>query len=379
MDSVVRAENSPPGFGSIMEFKADPGNAYSFEQEHHTVWYEFQAFHTGWLEMVLKPEHSEDDYDFLVFPFFDETTCDSIHADMVEPIRSVISRNDTLLESITGLSDTAFDTHVPQGPGPSFASSFYVREGQKYLLVVDNVYADGGGHTIAFHYKPTQQEPPPPPPPSTHLVLHVVDSAGNPLEAQVSIRFKYSKDPAHAVVCDTTTSILRKQLNASAFYVIQIRREGYLTYSENIRTRPSEFELKKEIKLETLVIGKSFHFENVYFRGGTDQFLPGTQDALKQILKMLKDNPNICIEIQGHINQPYNLISRMSAGESKQLSDLRAKAVYEYLVRKGIDPRRLEYKGYGNSRMIYPYAKDEEEMKMNRRVEIVITKLEAPD
>ena len=57
----------------------------------------------------------------------------------------------------------------------------------------------------------------------------------------------------------------------------------------------------------------------------------------------------------------------------KQLSLNRAKAVYNYLTEKeGLDPKRLKYKGFGNTKMVYPDPKSERESSMNRRVEIKI-------
>ena len=54
-----------------------------------------------------------------------------------------------------------------------------------------------------------------------------------------------------------------------------------------------------------------------------------------------------------------------------ELSERRAMAVYDYLVRNGIDPNSLSYKGYGETTPIST-DKDEESRKLNRRIEFVI-------
>jgi outer membrane protein OmpA-like peptidoglycan-associated protein len=53
------------------------------------------------------------------------------------------------------------------------------------------------------------------------------------------------------------------------------------------------------------------------------------------------------------------------------LSQNRAKSVYDYLIKKGIDKTRLTYKGYGDTKPIAD-NKTEEGKQQNRRTEITI-------
>ena len=79
----------------------------------------------------------------------------------------------------------------------------------------------------------------------------------------------------------------------------------------------------------------------------------------------LKSNSDISIEIGGHTNTipPDYFCDR--------LSTKRAKAVYDYLVKKGLPSKRLKYKGYGKR---FPITNDStpEGKKLNQRVEIKI-------
>jgi OOP family OmpA-OmpF porin len=54
------------------------------------------------------------------------------------------------------------------------------------------------------------------------------------------------------------------------------------------------------------------------------------------------------------------------------LSVNRAKAIYRYLVSKGIESSRLRYEGFGKRRPIVPNETTEEDAEKNRRVEIRI-------
>jgi len=89
---------------------------------------------------------------------------------------------------------------------------------------------------------------------------------------------------------------------------------------------------------------------------------------------MMIENPRLEIEIQGHVNCPYDRCVENMAESNQRLSNDRAKAVYDFLVSNDIRSERMQWKGYSNSRMLYPYARDEHQMKFNRRVEIKILK-----
>ena len=54
-------------------------------------------------------------------------------------------------------------------------------------------------------------------------------------------------------------------------------------------------------------------------------------------------NPQISIELGGHTD------TRGDAGKNQVLSENRAKAVYDYVISKGIAKDRLAYKGYGET------------------------------
>lgn len=70
---------------------------------------------------------------------------------------------------------------------------------------------------------------------------------------------------------------------------------------------------------------------------------PESKIALDSLVMTLNDNPTVVIELGSHTDtradDQYNLV----------LSNNRAKSVVEYLVEKGIDRARLEYKGYGET------------------------------
>lgn len=85
---------------------------------------------------------------------------------------------------------------------------------------------------------------------------------------------------------------------------------------------------------------------------------------LQEVLTLLLDNPELSLEIQGHTDsdgsEAYNL----------ELSQRRSESVLAYLLLFGIDPSRLQARGYGESMPVAPNDTAENKAK-NRRVELV--------
>jgi outer membrane protein OmpA-like peptidoglycan-associated protein len=87
---------------------------------------------------------------------------------------------------------------------------------------------------------------------------------------------------------------------------------------------------------------------------------------LFELLLVMQRNPELKIEIQGHLC--------CMPSDKQDLSTQRAKAIKNFLLLKGIDESRVTYKGFGSSQPIFPIPeKDETQRAANRRVEIVIT------
>ena len=68
---------------------------------------------------------------------------------------------------------------------------------------------------------------------------------------------------------------------------------------------------------------------------------PQYQDSLRTLVKILKENPNLVIELRAHTD------SRATNEYNDELSQKRAQSVVDFLVSKGTDPGRLVAKGYG--------------------------------
>jgi outer membrane protein OmpA-like peptidoglycan-associated protein len=106
--------------------------------------------------------------------------------------------------------------------------------------------------------------------------------------------------------------------------------------------------------------------DKIFFETGKADIRPVSFGILDEVATALKDNPSVKhVVIEGHTD------SKGAKATNLRLSKGRAEAVRTYLVKKGVEPARLEAKGFGSSRPIAnnATAKGREE---NRRVEFVI-------
>ena len=120
-------------------------------------------------------------------------------------------------------------------------------------------------------------------------------------------------------------------------------------------------------KIKESKVGDVIVLKNIYFKNRSPRIVPESKSTLYELLCVLEDHPNLKIQIQGHIC--CQLID-----DFEDISTLRARAVYIFLVQNKINRKRLSYKGFGITRPIHPIPeKSEQEANENRRVEILIT------
>lgn len=116
-------------------------------------------------------------------------------------------------------------------------------------------------------------------------------------------------------------------------------------------------------------VGKTIKLENLNFVPESPMLLKESFVSLEKLHSFMNENPTVRIEIQGHVNSPGN----KKDPKDQILSEARANSVKSYLVNKGVAKDRITSKGYGNTRMLYPVPRNEQEQRANRRVEILIT------
>lgn len=152
-------------------------------------------------------------------------------------------------------------------------------------------------------------------------------------------------------------------------YGFRAQSDGYYAVSQNMDLSGLKAyeEVKRDLYLVPIEVGQVVRLNNIFFEFGKATLQPESAEELDRVVKLLSDNPTMEIDIAGHTDN-------VGSDESnRQLSGDRAKAVYDYLVSKGIAANRLSFKGFGESKPLT--TNDTEEGRaQNRRVEFTIRK-----
>ena len=164
-------------------------------------------------------------------------------------------------------------------------------------------------------------------------------------------------------------------LPAGKDYALNVSKEKYLFYSENFALKNTgtinePFELKIELSpipqnTGTGDLSKPIILKNVFFETGSAELKNESMAELNRLQKLLHDNPTLQIQINGHTDNIG------TDEDNMRLSENRAKAVYDYLIKNNIEPDRLKYKGYGETMPVAPND-TEAGRKKNRRTEFVV-------
>jgi outer membrane protein OmpA-like peptidoglycan-associated protein len=131
-----------------------------------------------------------------------------------------------------------------------------------------------------------------------------------------------------------------------------------------------------ETNLGTVAVGETLLLDNIYFYAGRHVVRPESYPSLEDLAKALIDHPDVRIRVEGHVccvpSSARDAIDDDTGLE--ELSLMRALAIRDYLIRKGIAPDRLRYAGFGKKYPLIPVERTEEDANQNRRVEIRVVK-----
>jgi len=177
-----------------------------------------------------------------------------------------------------------------------------------------------------------------------------------------------------------------KKRNDNFEIALRLEKEGYVTMTYDI---PLELAMESRIDLNSLInpmmtkmeigadLGAIVAINPIYFDYNKSDIRSDAKVELDKIVKIMKDNPTIKIELGSHTD------SRGSDASNMALSDRRAKSSAAYIVSMGIAANRITGKGYGESKLVVKdtainamATNDEKEAghQKNRRTEFLIVK-----
>lgn len=133
-------------------------------------------------------------------------------------------------------------------------------------------------------------------------------------------------------------------LQRGVSYVMLAGAKGYLNAKQEFTSDSAEEDAEYGIDFILASVTKPNIVDNIFYDFDKSTLRPESKTALDGVAQMLRDNPNITIEMASHTDRKgsdeYNIA----------LSDRRAKSVVDYLIELGIAAERLQHQGYGESR-----------------------------
>ncbi|MCI0750334.1 MAG: OmpA family protein [Flammeovirgaceae bacterium] len=203
-----------------------------------------------------------------------------------------------------------------------------------------------------------------------HFMVNVVDAEGKaPLDARVKLqglrdnRVVGSSQSGTGVFDFSVTSESAKE------YRLSVEVNGYVFQNLTVRIPGATTEDKsitRTVEMRKLAVGVTSILRNLYFDFDKATFKTESYTELNKLENMLATNPGMKVEIGGHTDNVGTWVY------NKQLSQRRAEAVKDFLVKKGIDPRRVKAVGYGEMKPLASNDDNDDGREINRRVEVKV-------
>lgn len=205
--------------------------------------------------------------------------------------------------------------------------------------------------------------------PLRYLVTIVDGESKAPLAAKVSLRGLKDNVIVGSTPVQPGVYEFRVTHPEAKDYRLSIEKAGYVFLNQNVNIRgvgTGDQVLTRTIELRRLNIGTTSILRNIYFDYDRATFKTESYSDLNKLEAMLRQNPNVRVEISGHTDNyghwQYN----------RTLSQKRAEAVKDFLTKKGIDPRRIKAVGYGESKPLASNDDEQDGRELNRRVEFKV-------
>ena len=360
LEDTIYHSDAISGFGKTKEFGGNNLEENKlFEEESNSIWYLITAPETGVFTFDIVTENKSDDWDFLLYRN-EKMFCRKLADKVAEPIRSNLSRS-----PITGLSLTTKESFITAGINNNYSKAVKVKQGDEFILVVNNPKRANGKHSLILHL-PKKKEVEVKHQKNTALFKIELKDAKTKLPivgfASVSGLVKKTVELSGVAVYETLVAKKNREVNVETY------AKGYMLMSKEYKVGKTQSKYLAEVLLEKIESGKKVHLTKIQFYGDQFNLLPTAKSSLKTLLLFMESNPTVTIEIGGHVNGPGERNSK----RYKELSYNRAYAVKADLVKNGIAKERIDFKGCGNSEMLYPQPKSSYQESANRRVEIKI-------
>lgn len=188
-----------------------------------------------------------------------------------------------------------------------------------------------------------------------------------PLQARVELYDLALNKNISVTSSDSVQGNYMMVLTQGSEYALYVNASGYLFKSLHFNVE-DEFDpapLLIDVDLDKAGAGAIVVLNNIFFEHDKYDLQPRSKTELEKMVRFLRDNPAIHVEISGHTDDTG------SATYNQSLSQKRAQSVVDYLVGQQIASQRLRQVGYGSKKPVMPND-SEEHRQANRRIEFRI-------
>lgn len=201
---------------------------------------------------------------------------------------------------------------------------------------------------------------------SVLVTFIITDLDSVPIEDAKLIVHSTDKSISKEAISDTYGNcyMLLPEGHTYTMVVYKFRTDFPFNQALNLPIEKGRYSFDQEIRIKLIRdFAKIFTLENVYFDVNKWDIKPECTHAIDNLYNSLMLNPKMHIEIAGHTD------SDGDAHENLILSQNRADAVMNYLLKMGLDPKRVRAKGYGEYKPIAPNDSAPNKAR-NRRTEV---------
>ncbi|MFL5321676.1 MAG: OmpA family protein, partial [Myxococcaceae bacterium] len=202
----------------------------------------------------------------------------------------------------------------------------------------------------------------------TAILVTAVDKDNKPVAAAVKVKGEKEQE----LKLTDKPEPARLEL-APGKYTLDVNADGYLSQTRDVQIAqgvemPVAFQLQPQPKKKLVVVreNKIDILQQVHFATGKATIHPDSFQLLDQVVDAIIKSNIKKLRVEGHTD------NKGSKSANLKLSQDRATAVADYMIKSGIDASRVEAVGYGDSKPIAPNL-TERGRQLNRRVEFVIT------
>ena len=390
LDKEYGPTTAPDGGGRVQEVMADKRNPNLFEREHNSVWYKVTIPYNGQLEILISQANEWNDYDFLVYKNTGSYFSNQVMQNKVLPVAvnlaavdsnamaaanlaardqrkpkakaaapgekangtpaknsqaksGTSARNTKAAETpafdlpaefkpTIGMLHDATDRMLTKKQFGKFIKSIPVRMGEEYYIVLDNTAYNGEGHTIKVSVYVDAYEP---------LVLFYDRKARKYVDVDLMILERGGQGGERPLIRDEHFRGGKVKFVPGFNYTLYAKRDGYFSIYK-------DFNAASLMARDTLMVynmerterGTTFDLRDIAFEVDEAKLVSGSDTALMNYVAMFRNHPDVNFTVKGFV-QSYGV----NAEADMLLSLERAKTIKEFLVRHGIDAKRISTAG----------------------------------